>query len=250
MKRQFFITLTLLCLNFTNRSNAEIKNAYAVQIIEVEKCIQNLTTLLGPALSSPQRERLEKALKDASSKKEEIIRLYSETQKLIEILKAIDPFLFDRINDLKDKNGAMTDTYIKVAPYLGDRVYGLTNLGQSASDPHTHISTFGENSVLVWIAEMKPLKELYILVHELGHVLYQVPDLASYKAYFDRTYDIEEGKRQGLGHAYGDPSHKMVIGTVAGFRRRYNGANGKEIMERINRLYDEPENIQLIATLK
>ncbi len=61
---------------------------------------------------------------------------------------------------------------------------------------------------------------LKLLVHELGHVKYQVPNLASYMNYFKENYKFLTSKTAS-GHKYDDPSHQSVIAELHRFDNLY-----------------------------
>jgi hypothetical protein len=65
-------------------------------------------------------------------------------------------------------------------------------------------------------------------VHELAHVKYQVPNLASYVNYFQEHYQGVQ-KNGVFGHLNDDPSNQSVISELNAFRAR---AFGKARMTR------------------
>jgi hypothetical protein len=73
-------------------------------------------------------------------------------------------------------------------------------------------------SVTIWIVS----KALWVLSHEFGHVLYQVPNLASYvdfhkDNYLSRIHDVNR-----VGHNPNDPSGKTATDFEVRFRKNYS----------------------------
>ena len=86
------------------------------------------------------------------------------------------------------------------------------------TDQDTYISEFGEFtvSVKVWIVP----RALLVLAHELGHVKYQVPHLASYFVYHKNHY-YNTPTPNSIGHDAEDPSGKSAIEFGKSFLKIY-----------------------------
>ena len=133
----------------------------------------------------------------------------------------IDPALYYEINTLKDSEGNETDVYVKVVDDLGSGLLGATNVSHNVDNPNVYSSEYGDHTVSVRIANENPRKNLLILVHELGHVRYQVPYLATYTVFYEKVYQ----NTNIIGHRYDDPSHQSVKETLKAFNevwREYN----------------------------
>ena len=61
-----------------------------------------------------------------------------------------------------------------------------------------------------------------VLSHELGHVKYQVPNLASYLEYYKEHYSPNVDQYDILGHKPDDPSGKSAIQFERRFRKEYS----------------------------
>ena len=85
-------------------------------------------------------------------------------------------------------------------------VGGTTNVLQSANNQNTYCSEYGDHTVSVKIAIL--YKSLRLLAHELGHVNYQVPNLAAYAKYYVKHYSDSDSKLKG--HNSKDPSAQQV----------------------------------------
>ena len=87
-----------------------------------------------------------------------------------------------------------------------------------AYDQDMSISEFGEFtvSVKVWIVP----RALLVLAHELGHVKYQVPNLASYFVYHKKHY-YNTSTPNSIGHNIEDPSGQSAIAFGKSFMKIY-----------------------------
>jgi hypothetical protein len=132
---------------------------------------------------------------------------------LIEQFRSIDPDLYHEINTIKDCEGNETDVYIKVVDKLSPGLDGATNVAHSLGNPNVYNSEYGDYSVSVKIASLNQISALRTLVHELGHVRYQVPHLAAYTTYYKQAY--QDSSR--IGHYPNDPSYQSVKATLLSF---------------------------------
>ena len=85
------------------------------------------------------------------------------------------------------------------------------------NDKDAYLSEYGEFtvSVKIWIVS----KALLVLSHELGHVKYQIPNLASYMNFHKKCYKDERSNY--IGHNPHDPSGKTAVQTEKLFRKEY-----------------------------
>src|SRR5205085_3971656 len=72
-------------------------------------------------------------------------------------------------------------------------------------------------SVKVWIMD----NALKILAHELGHAVYQVPNLAAYDEYHKVTYRSLSTEPAFIGHNPGDPSGQISFSFQKRFSNSY-----------------------------
>ncbi len=167
-----------------------------------------------------QRKVLTKILKYTEVYRNQLQKSYDRTSEVLRTFKENDPELFEQVNNIRDKDGNVTDVYIKVINDYGaeNGIYGSTNLNQSAHDIDAYTSPYGDYSVLVKVAECP--KVLSLLAHEFGHVIYQVPNLASYVMYYQQAYGASGNSITGRGHLPDDPSHLSVKRVLKSFHRK------------------------------
>jgi len=60
---------------------------------------------------------------------------------------------------------------------------------------------------------------LQVLSHELGHVKYQIPNLATYMTFYKKCYQDQESNC--IGHNPADPSGKTAVEAEKSFRKGY-----------------------------
>jgi len=225
MKRIFIITLAIVCLGVNQQTYAKIRNGYQQELKAVQLKLDYFYAMDKGTLSKAQRTKLKKRLKITYSKAASIQKNHAKTHALIEMLRLIDPELYYEINSIKDSEGNETDVYVKVVDNLGPIIEGTTNLGHSLDNPNVYNSEYGDHTVSVRIARVNPRTDLLNLVHELGHVRYQVPHLAEYTEYYKKVYQKRYYKGIEFGHLPGDPSNQSVKETLKTFyysRREYN----------------------------
>ena len=217
MKRLCIITLAIVCLGVYQETYAEIRNGYDIEIIKAEKWIHNLNEITQEVLSTAQRMALEERLKLAYATERRLRENHAKTQALIEMLRMIDPDLYNEINTIKDCEGNETDVYVKVVDDLGKRLKGATNVSYSVNNPNIYCSEYGDYTVSVRVIYKNPRWALTILVHELGHVHYQVPHLAEYIVFYKKNYQ----DTNIIGHLPYDPSHQSVKETIKTFNKSW-----------------------------
>ena len=144
--------------------------------------------------------------------------MYQRTEAIIKNFKRISPELLSDADNVKDAEGNITDVYVSAVYHMGSRdgVLGVTNLGYSNRNRRIYASRFGDKTVEIKV-NAGP-KATTLLAHEIGHVLYQVPNLASYIGFYQKAYGPKGGKR---GHRPDDPSHQSVVRTMNKFYTDY-----------------------------
>ena len=219
MKRLVIIILTLavICSRVHQKIYAKIKNGYEEKLKIAETTINNLHKIANEAETSEQQQRLKKCLETARATEKILRENYMKTQNLIEKLKSIDPKLYYRIDTIKDCEGNDTYVYIKVVNDLGPGTLAVTNLNNSVRDPNVYTSYYGDNTVSVRIYYPNQKMALRLMVHELGHVAYQVPPFASYTKFYREVYQDQYFEGKKVGHIDYDPSHKSVVKTLKAF---------------------------------
>jgi len=195
-------------------SFADIINGYTKDLKKAERSLLNLTNLLDKisnANSDEQYYRVKSYYQKVKQTLKYIHTYHSKTADLINTLWAMHPSFFNQMNSLRNHNGFVTDIYICVMPK--DRMkrnqFGTTNIGQTDDDPHTYQSSFGPNTVSVQIRDCSDVQMIRLLVHELAHVKYQVPNLSAYMDYFQKAYQYFRAT-DSFGHRKDDPSNLSV----------------------------------------
>jgi len=207
------IALTIMCSMLSMYTLGNIKNGFEKDVIKAEKAKSALKSLIDASTESDASLGmlcLQYTL--VKIKSTDLRKLFQHTEALINDLRTVHPDLFNEINSIKDYHGNRTDVYVRVLPEDQMNVlhWGTTNLEQTNGDVHTYQSRYGSQAVSVVIRLCGRMKSLHLLVHELGHVKYQVPNLASYVEYFREAYKYTR-ENQAFGHKDEDPSNLSSI---------------------------------------
>jgi hypothetical protein len=213
MTRIGFAALLLL-LFAIEALHARILNGYGTQLTNNKQCLENLRLMVlgNDSLSSEQRRRLKSKIADLI----DFISLYEITEEAISQLKIVSPMIFHLSDSLKDKQGRPTDIYIKLVREERSRIplAGANLLWQHAYDKDLSVSEFGTHtaSIEVWICS----NVLPLLSHELGHVIYIVPNLATYITFYNHAYwQVEDISY--VGHKHQDSSGKSADNFMTQF---------------------------------
>ena len=218
------ITLAIVCLGIYQKTYAEIRNGYDIELIKATHWIHNLNEITQEVLSTAQLVNLEKQLQVAYATERKLQENHAKTQELIEMLRRIDPELYHEINIIQDSESNETDVYIKVVDDLGPALRGSTNVSHSVDNPNVHSSEYGDYTVSVRLITTGPIWPLWILVHELGHVRYQVPHLAEYTTFYKKIY--QDQHFAGVqGHHPNDPSYHSMQATSKAFKKSWKEYN-------------------------
>jgi hypothetical protein len=187
--------------------HARSLNGYETHLTNNKQCLENLRLMLlgNDSLSSEQRRRVKSKIADLI----DFISLYQITEEAIRQLKIVSPRIFYLSDSLKDKRGRPTDVYVKLVHEERSRIplAGANFLWQHAYDKDLSVSEFGTQtaSIEVWI----DCNVLLLLSHELGHVTYIVPNLATYVAFYNHAYwQVEDISY--VGHKHQDSSGKSA----------------------------------------
>ena len=224
MRAILLITMALIVCYSTK---ADIENGYQDELQVAEQSLKNLEELikkLTPQNSDEQFYKLKSHYLRAKRTYKHLSAYYSKTEELITLLLTKDPAFYSSIKSVRNFHGQVTHVYIRVMPVNRMRpgIFGSTNLEQTINDPHVYQSRYGLNTVSVHIRECSPSKQLELLVHELAHVKYQVPNLASYMEYFKQSY-LGFKEYGAYGHLKDDPSNQSVANEMIAFRAKVYG---------------------------
>lgn len=222
-KMCFVIALAVLLVHTTV---AKIRNGYeperqlACSSLDILKELLTKNKYILPA----ERYRIETRIKDL-----QLFLAYADlTDALINQFRIIAPELFQEIEELQDRRRRRVDVYVRIVPQFDTDVKaaGTTYMEQSESDPDMHISRYGKLtvSVNIWLVN----NVLQVLSHELGHVKFQVANLASYIQYHKKHYSINPSNY--MGHHASDSSGMKAMEFERRFAlhyRKYVKMNGR-----------------------
>ncbi len=197
--------LLFLCLFVNYHTPGKIRNGYEIEIRQAEIVLSNLQKMseniqFGQQVTFERKEKLESEI----NRIKEYIVLYQLTESLLKQFKMIAPDLYREIDTIKDLNKQSVDVFVKFLTIdnMPIGINGTTNVGQSQQDFNTYSSEYGSGTVSVKIVIRN--KSLRLLAHELGHVKYQVPNLASYVKFYHKKY--HHVRSIAKGHHPNDPS--------------------------------------------
>jgi hypothetical protein len=198
-------------------SRCELKNGYGKDILIAKESLKGLTTMLieDKTLSGIQRKKIESKIEILV----EHISFYDLTENLLSQFKIIAPSLYGEIDTISDRRGRPVHVYVKFVPVDATKIkaWGLTYIDQAENDKDAYRSEYGALtvSVKIWIVP----KALIVLSHELGHVKYQIPNLATYVDFHKKCYTGEPSNF--IGHHPGDPSGTSANAFEKLFRKEY-----------------------------
>jgi hypothetical protein len=196
----------------------EIKNGYEKNIKASKESLKILraTLLEDGSLAPAHRRRIQSSIAALVDH----VSYYELTESLLIQFKTIAPELYSQIDTITDRLGRPVKVYIRFVPIDGTDVKaeGTTYMDHPAYDEDMSISEFGEStvSVKVWIVS----RALLVLAHELGHVKYQVPNLASYFVYHKEHY-YNTPTPNSIGHNTEDPSGQSANAFGKNFMKVY-----------------------------
>jgi len=199
------------CWAISINLSAAIINGCAVELQIAEQSFNNLQKLLEPGNhNQANRYAIWKHYLRVKKEIKQVKECAASTEWLVGLFSRVHPQLNFEISNLTDLNGNPIDVYLQV---LGNHqmphaVYGSTGLRQVTGDPDKPESKFGPGSIVVKIKHCASASMIKYLIHELGHIKYQIPNLASYLSFFRKTYG-QEGNHE-FGHHRDDPSNQSV----------------------------------------
>jgi hypothetical protein len=211
-----FIIMFICCLN---NAFGKIINGYETEINSARESLKHLNRFLQDNRTLPRYKALK--IKDNLNIVIRFISYYELTEQMLAQFNVIAPDLYNEINTITDKKGRPVNVYVKFVPLdaTKHKSWGTTYFNQGEDDKDVNFSEYGEHtvSVKIWVVS----KALLVLSHELGHVKYQVANLASYVDYFKKHYSVDVDEYESIGHCASDPSGKNAREYVNRFRERY-----------------------------
>ena len=210
-----------------------IRNGYESDLNDNIQKLQNLKLqLLNEKDMSPGQKR---SVKSQINNLVSLISYHQLTEEVIMQLKIFSPGMYDEIDDIRDKKGRVTDVYVRLIPKENSitQLRAASFFRQSVSDEDASVSKYGDYSVSIdiWISETA----LILLSHELGHVKYIVPNLATYSKFYEKQYSKTKVSLSYIGHSPRDESGKSAYAFQKRFGqdRRLFLQNGGESPQRL-----------------
>ena len=217
--KTYCVGLVLLTMCF-NLSFCKVKNGYALHVEHARESLKALQTLLDETVevSNAQRKLAEARIKTLVN----YISYFELTEDLLLQFRLVAPDLYNEIDSIKDRQGRSTDVFVKfIAPEQAKvQAWGITNISFVPEDADMYKSEYGNGtvSVKIWIVS----RALLVLAHEFGHIKYQVPNLASYKGYYENTYRPGVVEPNWIGHDYEDLSGRSADIYAKRFIKEYS----------------------------
>ena len=202
-----YLIIVLCVLSFSHLF-ARIRNGYEAQLQSTKISLRKLNLQLLEDKDAWPVPRLQ--IKSKIENLINYISCYELTQELIRQLKTVSPDIYHEINNIKDKKGRPTDVFVKLVEREKSRIQlkAASFFQQAPTDEDANVSEYGEYSVSVeiWLVD----KALFLLAHELGHVKYIIPNLATYSRVLQYYYPQAKVNVSYIGHNRYDQSGKYA----------------------------------------
>ena len=181
--------------------SGKIKNGYEPEINVARDGLKKINALMEKPMSPEEKRRLT----EHQEKLKDFVLYHELTERLLFQFRLISPDIYDAIDSLKDAQSRQVDVYVKFLPtrkMIGS-VAATTNIPLD-EEGDIYSSSYGPNSVSTSIiAENRALS---LLAHEFGHIMYQVPNIATYRKFYIKRYRTVAPDSEGIGHHHMDPS--------------------------------------------
>ena len=190
--------IVVLCFLSFSDLVGRIRNGYEPKLESAKVSLQKLNLLLSQSegLSIGHRLRIKSEMDDLI----DYISYYKLTEELLQQFRIISPRLYAEMDNIKDRQGRLTDVYVKLINRKKSRVQleAATFFYQAPMDEDANLSQYGMYSVSIeiWIGD----NSLFLLSHELGHTKYIVPNLATYTEFYVKQYGTTNVNISYIGH--------------------------------------------------
>ena len=222
MDRYLLIVALYLCPFLT--VNAEILNGFYQKKMLLENKINHCEDQLNQTSDTKRVKQLKKELKKMHKNYAIVSRKFSETEQLLSAVKEIDPELYKRVSEITNAEGTLTQVVVQYVSRVDDEYTIYVNSHYKA-DAYTSVrsnkdnsniceSRFGTNTITITIGYGCDARKA--LGHEFAHVLYIVPNLASYMEYWNRSEDFCSG------HHIDDPSFNFLEKIEGAFFQKHH----------------------------
>jgi hypothetical protein len=239
MKNCKLIALAFLCHSLAGYGH--VVNGFLPKKMELERKIDQLIKLTQQGYDQDFK-KLHAQIRNLEREYKRNLAAYQETENLILEVKEIDPALFDRVSEVTNAEGGITDVFVK---YVGEGAEEVTDLlwdnnkavayttaGKIKGKENICWSTFGMNTLSIVI--VKGCDAPIALAHEFGHILYLVPNFNSYTNFFKSLTDTNSFE---MGHNPYDPSYQVIKAVENEFKDKYNSYSNRTVNKAKNKNY-------------
>ena len=220
----------VIAVLYSNPISAAVQNGYGLHIYEVRESLKTLQTILDETdtLTVFQKGEIKKKIGTLL----EYVTYYELTEQLLSQFRLIAPDLLNMVDSVRSKNGVPITVYVRFVSEkdMQHGAHGTTNIAHVTNDPDLYTSEFGPATVSVKIASVN--RSLLLLAHELGHVFYQVKNLATYIGFYSRSYQNETFHSTYIGHDDADLSGITALEFENVYRNCYSSlvkATGEKV---------------------
>jgi len=200
----------LLLITGPTYLSAKIVNACHCELEDANKSFKHLERLMKtPQEDHELRRKTYMYYRKVKTKVKRLETCAKRTDELLTSLLMEHPELYYEVSGLYDKIQASVDIYVEVdgITALPEDVFGMTSWSRQKDKPDSPESVYGPGTVRIQIKSCTKGKMVRYLVHELGHIKYQVPNLVEYQKYYEQSY---QSTCTELGHKCDDPSGFLV----------------------------------------
>jgi hypothetical protein len=206
MKTLYFIlTLNILSSSYLL---GKIRNGYEYELQSHKLSLQKINLLLADdqGISFAQRMKMKSNIDELNIH----IAGYELTQALLVQFRIISPELYQEIDSLRDKRGRPTDVYVRVVTRDQAKapLRAASFFNYFSSDEDACYSRYGQNTISIDIRLDD--NALFLLSHELGHVRYIIPNVATYSKFYEKQYGKTKVDLSYIGHSHHDESGKYA----------------------------------------
>ena len=198
--------------------SGKIKNGYEAEINTARDGLKKVNALmLDTNRSSQERNRLN----EHASRLRDFILYHELTERLLLQFKMIAGDIYDEIDTIKDAQDRAVDVYVKFLPIekMSGSVAGSTNI-PLGEDGDAYTSNYGLHTVSTQIVAGN--NALSLLAHEFGHIKYQVPNIATYRKFYIKQYQVKTRDSESIGHHHMDPSGQKAFEFERRFRLQHD----------------------------
>ena len=234
--------------------SGKIVNGYEPDINVARDGLKKLNELMNKPMSPVEKQRLT----EHRARLKDFVLYHELTQRLLFQFKLMFPGMYNAVDSIKDAESRSVDVYVKFLPIekMVGNVAGTANVPLD-DEGNIYSSNYGPHTVSISIVAEN--HALSLLAHEFGHVKYLVPNIATYRKFYIKHYNIVSADLEGIGHHHMDPSGQTALEFEKQFRLnldsylKNNGARPQRVMSLIESIEKNLEFLTsdspLVATL-